>query len=261
MKTSRKHTRIGRNSSGRITVYHRGGGCKRLLRIIDWGRTHAHLQSNAFTETSTPSNTLLLNANESTLARKDGIVHTIQYDPNRSAPLALVRWPTHTQQTSVFSSILASDGMAPSTVLTHKTVCVAFHSIPIGTVVHNIEIRPGRGAQLVRSAGTFAQLIHKTERTCVIRLPSGVNKQISSNCRATIGSVANASHNTRPFTKAGQKRWCGIRPTVRGVAMNPIDHPHGGGEGRTKGGRPSVSPWGKPTKGSFRTRNRHKASA
>lgn len=127
--------------------------------------------------------------------------------------------------------------------------------IPIGTFLHNIEERPGQGGKLVRSAGTFAQLVQKLENTqqSVVRLPSGILKLLDSKCRATIGIVSNSSHNTRKLTKAGQNRWLGKRPIVRGVAMNPIDHPHGGGEGRTKGGRPSVSPWGKPSKGGFKT--------
>nr|YP_010576524.1 ribosomal protein L2 [Andreaea regularis]UZN44065.1 ribosomal protein L2 [Andreaea regularis] len=133
--------------------------------------------------------------------------------------------------------------------------CVSLANIPIGTWVHNIEWNPGQGAKLIRAAGTFAQVIKKFENTpqCIVRLPSGVDKLIDSRCRATVGIVSNLHHGNRKLDKAGQSRWLGRRPIVRGVAMNPVDHPHGGGEGRTKGGRPSVSPWGKPTKGGFKT--------
>nr|AHI16061.1 ribosomal protein L2 [Blasia pusilla]QIA59556.1 ribosomal protein L2 [Blasia pusilla] len=133
--------------------------------------------------------------------------------------------------------------------------CIPLAKIPIGTWVHNIERNPGQGAKLTRAAGTFAQIIKKVENTpqCIVRLPSGVDKLIDSRCRATIGIVSNLNHGKRKLNKAGQSRWLGRRPVVRGVAMNPVDHPHGGGEGRTKGGRPSVSPWGKPTKGGFKT--------
>nr|YP_010015215.1 ribosomal protein L2 [Wiesnerella denudata]QOI14340.1 ribosomal protein L2 [Wiesnerella denudata] len=133
--------------------------------------------------------------------------------------------------------------------------CIPLAKIPIGTWVHNIERNPGQGAKLTRAAGTFAQIIKKVENTpqCIVRLPSGVDKLIDSRCRATIGIVSNLNHGKRKLNKAGQSRWLGRRPIVRGVAMNPVDHPHGGGEGRTKGGRPSVSPWGKPTKGGFKT--------
>ena len=133
--------------------------------------------------------------------------------------------------------------------------CIPLAKIPIGTWVHNIERNPGQGAKLTRAAGTFAQIIKKVENTpqCIVRLPSGVDKLIDSRCRATIGIVSNLNHGRHKLNKAGQSRWLGRRPIVRGVAMNPVDHPHGGGEGRTKGGRPSVSPWGKPTKGGFKT--------
>lgn len=140
--------------------------------------------------------------------------------------------------------------------------CIPLCNIPIGTFIHNIELHPGQGGKLVRAAGTFAQLVQKlpsllpapsSRLRCIVRLPSGLSKPFDSRCRATIGIVSNPAHSTRKLTKAGQRRWLGKRPIVRGVAMNPIDHPHGGGEGRTKGGRPSVSPWGKPTKGGFKT--------
>ena len=298
---SQKHKKAGRNSSGRITIFHRGGGSKRLLRRIDFKRN-------------------ILNT---------GIVERIEYDPNRSARIALIKWtdpiesskvikefalratPQHQplsklqsveqSQEAYFSYILACDklelqatinncftdkirlrssashnsnstlkgeekqnGELESLHLSSSAIdkmyqqvgnCIPLELIPIGTFVHNIEQRPGQGGQLVRAAGTFAQLVQKVENTqqSIIRLPSGILKQLDSKCRATIGIVSNTSHNTIKLTKAGQNRWLGKRPIVRGVAMNPIDHPHGGGEGRSKGGRPSVSPWGKPTKGGYKT--------
>lgn len=365
---SQKYNKAGRNSSGRITAFHRGGGSKRLLRRIDFKRN----------------------------ILSTGIVERIEYDPNRSARIALVKWrfasgaalgglefepnvrveseafkETHkggsqsslgraerdqqrrstivslappltnvescvNQKLNVaprgeayFSYILACDKLQlQATIIntfcqsdnfnmTHTlrladntplnvaeneqqkratsllqlrsqnnnfmlgSLCTADHPssavdkmyqqvgnciplgfIPIGTFVHNIEQRPGQGGQLVRAAGTFAQLVQKLQniQQSVVRLPSGILKQLDSQCRATIGVVSNSSHNTIKLTKAGQNRWLGKRPIVRGVAMNPIDHPHGGGEGRSKGGRPSVSPWGKPTKGGFKTVIRKRAT-
>lgn len=255
---SKRKNKAGRNSSGRITMFHRGGGSKRLFRVIDFKR-------NFLTE---------------------GTVEKIDYDPNRSARIALIKWSTdshqaylsyilacdklevgdrivnHLKDTNRFSSSLAQSsdlttglpryaGSTGDFVTPGNNAPLAF--IPIGTFIHNVETRPGQGGQLVRSAGTCAQLIQKWDNLCIIRLPSGIMKQIDSRCRATFGIVSNSSHNTRKLTKAGQNRWLGRRPIVRGVAMNPIDHPHGGGEGRTKGGRPSVSPWGKLTKGGFKT--------
>nr|QKQ14726.1 ribosomal protein L2 [Zygnema circumcarinatum] len=238
LSVSAKYKTAGRNSSGSITMFHRGGGSTRLWRRIDFKR-----------------NVLM-----------SGFVERIEYDPNRSARIALVR-----------SNFEPNDGEIVSTVFpeVHNTAvnlwqhdkfyqqignCIPLRNIPIGTVLHNIELHPGQGGKVVRAAGTFAQLVQKlpleAPRVCLVRLPSGLNKQFDSRCRATIGIVSNPAHNTRKLTKAGQRRWLGKRPIVRGVAMNPVDHPHGGGEGRTKGGRPSVSPWGKPTKGGFKTRKR-----
>ncbi len=343
---SQKYKKAGQNSSGRITSFHRGGGSKRLLRRIDFKRN----------------------------ILSTGVVERIEYDPNRSARIALVKWgfapgatlgglefdpnlrlesealkethegrsqsslgrPERDQQPftnldssvnekskvarrgeAYFSYILACDKLQlqatiinsfcqsdnfnmrhsfneeqkratsvlqlpskknnfmlgslstadhPSSAVDkmYQQVgnCIPLGFIPIGTFVHNIEEHPGQGGQLVRAAGTFAQLVQKLENTqqSVVRLPSGILKQLDSQCRATIGIVSNSSHNTIKLTKAGQNRWLGKRPTVRGVAMNPIDHPHGGGEGRSKGGRPSVSPWGKPTKGGFKTVIRKRAT-
>nr|YP_009755735.1 ribosomal protein L2 [Roya anglica]QIQ22974.1 ribosomal protein L2 [Roya anglica] len=256
----------GRNSTGSITIFHRGGGSKRLHRKIDFIR-------NCFYK---------------------GIIERIEYDPNRSCKIALVRWQhsisdlsTITKKSSLFFSyILASDEIKSGDIilnldnskfpkvqsifqktdsdfnfaLNYKKIgnSAPIGQIPEGSFIHNIEIYPGKGGQLVRSAGTSAQLLSKKispyrKLECIIRLPSGVNKVINPSCRATLGIISNQIHNTTNLTKAGQNRWLGKKPTVRGVAMNPIDHPHGGGEGRTKGGRPSVSPWGKPTKGGFKT--------
>ena len=319
----------GRNYSGSITVYHRGGGSKRNHRRIDFQRNLLY----------------------------KGIVERIEYDPNRSSKIALIRWETFSPNPSesfiqpgssqrvappvlidsqhgkqggavnqalnkvgaFFGYILACDGLKPgdavlnlhlngndyltkdnrgslnlslkkglgclqnndainsehliTEAVSSKEIisrdyfemgnitdrrlyqetgnnCV-LAKLPVGSIIHNIEIYPGQGAKLVRAAGTFAQLVQKFENLnqCMIRLPSGRKLLLNSQCRATIGMVSNVTHNTRKLRKAGHSRWLGRLPVVRGVAMNPIDHPHGGGEGRTKGGRPSVSPWGKPAKG------------
>uniref|UniRef100_UPI0031F47046 ribosomal protein L2 n=1 Tax=Zygnema cf. cylindricum TaxID=3142258 RepID=UPI0031F47046 len=349
LSLSTKYTKAGRNSSGSITMFHRGGGSTRLLRRIDFKR-----------------NVLMT-----------GFVERIEYDPNRSARIALIRWSssdkarallqgaewkrltrsnnavatethghlgpqratevalgalrslqliskvrstaaegpafgeafvdatkehqtdkkhtvdnTGSNSSALFTYILACDQLkvgdnvmnlhlnssvpqtegasVSSTVLQasaaensweHEKLyqqvgnCIPLCNLPIGTFIHNIELHPGQGGKLVRAAGTFAQLVQKLPLglRCLVRLPSGLSKPFDSRCRATIGIVSNPAHSTRKLTKAGQRRWLGKRPIVRGVAMNPIDHPHGGGEGRTKGGRPSVSPWGKPTKGGFKT--------
>lgn len=246
--TSKVLRRAGRNSSGRITIFHRGGGSKRLLRLIDFKRI-----------------------------RGAGIVQRVDYDPNRSARIALVKWQicvddsdkTQSMSTWLFSYIIAGDQLRVddrilnTSELTHTSHnaqlcvtgnCAMLSGIPLGTHLHTIEARPGQGGQLVRAAGTFGQLIQKGDKRCVVRLPSGILKELDSQCRATIGVVSNSLHNTHRLRKAGQSRWLGRRPTVRGVAMNPVDHPHGGGEGRSGcGGRPSVSPWGKLTKGGFKT--------
>lgn len=225
MKTSKRHTQTARNSSGRITVYHRGGGHKRLLRAVNWSPIAA-----LGPKTMSPDQTTY------------GIVRKIEYDPNRSAYLALVESPTASKQITAFSYVLASENLK---VNDRFSKSLPLKMVPIGSFVYNIEVQPGLGGQLVRSAGTFAQLIKKTDKHAMLRLPSGIIKQVNTECHASIGVVSNSSHITRKLTKAGQNRWLGIRPTVRGIAMNPIDHPHGG---RTNGGRPSVSPWGKPTK-------------
>ncbi len=224
----------GRNNQGKITCRHRGGGHKRMYRIIDFKRS------------------------------KDGVkatVNSIQYDPNRSARIALLHYVDGEKR-----YILAPDGLtkgmevisgqdAPPTVGN----CLPLKNIPLGTVVHNVELRPGQGACLCRSAGTGATLMAREANWAQISLPSGEIRRIPAACRATIGKVGNSDHMGIVLGKAGRKRWLGRRPHVRGTAMNPIDHPHGGGEGRTKGGRHPVSPSGKPAKGGP-TRQRRKAS-
>jgi large subunit ribosomal protein L2 len=224
----------GRNNQGKITVRHRGGGHKRQYRIIDFRRN------------------------------KDGVpakVHSVQYDPNRSARIALLYYVDGEKR-----YILAPDGMkagdrvengpdAPPTVGN----CLPLKKIPLGADIHNIELLPGQGGAMCRSAGTSATLVAREGNWAQITLPSGEIRRVPSNCRATIGKVGNSDHMNIELGKAGRKRWLGRRPHVRGTAMNPIDHPHGGGEGRTKGGRHPVSPTGKPAKGGA-TRKRRKPS-
>ena len=225
----------GRNAQGKITVRHRGGGNRRKYRIIDFKRN------------------------------KDGIpakVATIEYDPNRTANIALLHYADGEK-----TYILAPVGLeVGTTVLSGPTAdikpgnALALKDMPVGTVVHNIELKPGKGAQLVRSAGVSAQLMAKEGKKALLRLPSGEMRFVSIECKATIGQVGNIEHGNVVIGKAGRKRHMGIRPTVRGSVMNPCDHPHGGGEGRTSIGRPSpVTPWGKPALG-YKTRKKNKAS-
>jgi|TARA_B110000263_G_scaffold147885_1_gene128273 large subunit ribosomal protein L2 len=224
----KKKQNSGRNNLGRITVRHRGGGHKKHYRIIDFKRV------------------------------KDGIpatVERIEYDPNRSARIALILYADGQR-----AYIIAPDDLSIGDTLESgksskiKTGnCLELKDIPLGSVVHCVELFPGKGAQLSRSAGTSVQVIAQEGRYVTLRLRSGEIRRVLSECRATLGSVSNAEHQLRSIGKAGAKRWMGIRPTVRGVAMNPIDHPHGGGEGKTSGGRHPVTPWGVPTKG-YRTR-------
>ena len=223
----------GRNAQGKITVRHRGGGNRRKYRIIDFKRN------------------------------KDGIpakVATIEYDPNRTANIALLHYADGEK-----AYILAPVGLeVGTTVLSGPTAdikpgnAMALKDMPVGTVIHNIELKPGKGAQLVRSAGVSAQLMAKEGKKALLRLPSGEMRFVSIDCKATIGQVGNIEHGNVVIGKAGRKRH--IRPTVRGSVMNPCDHPHGGGEGRTSIGRPSpVTPWGKPALG-YKTRKKNKAS-
>jgi large subunit ribosomal protein L2 len=223
--------RAGRNNSGKITVRHQGGGARRKYRIIDFKRT------------------------------KDGIpatVKAIEYDPNRTCFIALLNYADGEKR-----YILAPLGLkVGDTVMSGPTAdikpgnCLPIANIPLGTLIHNVEIKVGRGGQMVRSAGTAAQLMAKEGAMAQVRLPSGEVRKVSMNARATIGQVGNTDHENVRIGKAGRSRHLGIRPTVRGVVMNPVDHPHGGGEGRSPIGRPGpVTPWGKPALG-YKTRNK-----
>ena len=218
----------GRNNLGRITTRHRGGGHKQRYRAVDFKRN------------------------------KDGIpaiVEHLEYDPNRSAHLALLKYADGERRYIIApKGVKANDSIisgSQSPIKPGNTL--PLRSIPVGTVVHCIELKPGKGAQIGRSAGAAVQLVAREGGHATLRLRSGEMRKVLSDCRATIGEVGNSEHNLRKLGKAGASRWRGVKPTVRGVAMNPIDHPHGGGEGRTSGGRHPVSPWGMPTKG-FKTR-------
>ena len=221
----------GRNNAGRITTRHRGGGHKRRYRKVDFKRN------------------------------KDGIaaeVVRIEYDPNRTAHIALLRYADGEHRYIISpkgvkaGQTLRSGSDAPIVVGN----CLPLRNIPVGTVVHCIEFKPGKGAQLGRSAGSAIQFVAREGRFATLRLRSGEMRKVPVDCRATIGEVGNSEHSLRKLGKAGAKRWRGVRPTVRGVAMNPVDHPHGGGEGRTSGGRHPVSPWGMPTKGHKTRKNK-----
>jgi len=221
----------GRNNAGRITMRHKGGGHKQHYRVIDFRRN------------------------------KDGIaarVERIEYDPNRSAHLALLLYADGERR-----YIIAPKGVAAGTQLQSGTQApikagnaLPLRNVPVGTTVHCVEMLPGKGAQLARSAGTGAQLLAREGSYAQLRLRSGEIRKVHVDCRATIGEAGNHEHNLESIGKAGRKRWRGVRPTVRGVAMNPIDHPHGGGEGRTAAARPPVSPWGVQTKGYKTRRNK-----
>ncbi|OGI41077.1 MAG: 50S ribosomal protein L2 [Candidatus Muproteobacteria bacterium RBG_16_64_10] len=224
----KKNRGSGRNNLGRITTRHQGGGHKRHYRLVDFVRD------------------------------KDGIpgrVERLEYDPNRSANLALVLYKDGERR-----YIIAPKGVIAGTELMSGAQapikagnCLPLRSIPVGSTVHCIELKPGAGAQIARAAGAAVQLVAREGDYAQLRLRSGEVRKINIECRAVIGEVGNSEHSLRSLGKAGASRWRGIRPTVRGTAMNPVDHPHGGGEGRTKGGRHPVSPWGTPTKG-YRTR-------
>ena len=222
----------GRNSSGRITVRHKGGGHKRMYRIIDFKRD------------------------------KDGVpakVAAIEYDPNRSARIALLHYLDGEKRYIIAPHGLQVGQMVESGPDADIKVgnALPLANIPVGTIIHNIELYPGHGGQLVRSAGTSAQLMAKEGKYATIRLPSGEMRLVLQTCRATIGQVGNIDHENITIGKAGRNRWLGIRPTVRGSAMNPVDHPHGGGEGKAPIGRHPVTPWGKPALG-VRTRRKNK---
>jgi large subunit ribosomal protein L2 len=224
----------GRNNAGRITTRHKGGGHKRRYRVVDFKRV------------------------------KDGVpakVAAIEYDPNRSANIALLHYadgakayvlaPARLRVGSVVESGPGAD-IKPGNAL-------PLQNIPTGTLVHNVELKPGQGGKMARSAGSGIQLVGKDGDTAVLRLPSGELRRVALTCRATVGQVGNVDHENISGGKAGRSRWRGKRPTVRGSAMNPVDHPHGGGEGKSKGGRHPVTPWGVPTLGK-RTRRKHKES-
>ena len=218
----------GRNNAGRITTRHIGGGHKHHYRVIDFKRM------------------------------KDGIpakVERLEYDPNRTAHIALVLYADGERR-----YILAPKGVSAGDVLYSGSAapikagnCLPVRNIPVGAVIHAIELKPGKGAQLARSAGASVQLVAREGQYATIRLRSGEMRKVPVDCRATLGEVSNSEHSLQKLGKAGAARWRGVRPTVRGVAMNPVDHPHGGGEGRTSGGRHPVSPWGMPTNG-YKTR-------
>ncbi len=229
-----KKSKAGRNNTGRITVRHQGGGHKQHYRIVDFKRN------------------------------KDDIVATverIEYDPNRSANIALVLYADGERRYIIAPKGLKKDMSVVSGEKVDVAVgnCMPLRNIPLGTVIHNIEMKPKKGAQMIRSAGTFAQFVGKDNAYAIIRLRSGEMRRVLLDCRAVIGVVSNSEHNLKSLGKAGAKRWRGIRPTVRGVAMNPVDHPHGGGEGRTSGGRHPVTPWGIPTKG-YKTRKKKRSN-
>ena len=219
----------GRNNHGHVTARRKGGGHKKKYRIIDFKRNKTDVK---------------------------GLVERIEYDPNRSAHIALIKYVDNEyryivcpQKLSVGNEIISSDNadIKPGN-------CLKIKFIPVGTIIHNLELKPGKGAQMIRSAGTFGQLAGKDQEYAQVKLVSGEMRSVRVECKATIGMVSNPDQKNSKLGKAGRSRWLGIRPSVRGVAMNPVDHPHGGGEGRTSGGRNPVSPWGLSAKGK-RTRN------
>ena len=225
----------GRNNTGRVTMWGRGGGHKRSYRIVDFKRRKFDMP---------------------------GTVERIEYDPNRTAFIALIGYEDGEQayilapqRLKVGDKVIASEkaDVKPGNAMPLK-------NIPVGTVVHNVELKPGKGGQMARSAGNFAQLVGRDQGLALLRLSSGEVRMVRGECMATIGAVSNPDHQNVNYGKAGRMRWLGQRPSVRGVAMNPIDHPHGGGEGRTSGGRHPVTPWGKPTKGK-KTRSNKKTDA
>jgi large subunit ribosomal protein L2 len=214
----------GRNNQGRVTARRRGGGHKRTYRVIDFKRTKFDVA---------------------------GTIERLEYDPNRSAFIALVRYEDGElayilapQRLAVGDSVIASEksDVKPGNAM-------PLRSVPVGTIVHNVELKPGKGGQMARSAGTYVQLVGRDAGYALLRLSSGEVRMVRGECMATIGAVSNPDQSNTNLGKAGRHRWLGKRPSVRGVAMNPIDHPHGGGEGRTSGGRHPVTPWGQPTKG------------
>jgi large subunit ribosomal protein L2 len=224
----------GRNNTGRVSVWHRGGGHKRTYRLVDFKRTKFGVP---------------------------GTVERLEYDPNRTAFIALIKYVD-----GELSYILAPQRLAAGdTVIADEKADVKpgnampLANMPIGTIVHNVEMKPGKGGQIARAAGAYVQLVGRDAGYAIVRLNSGETRMVPSACMATVGAVSNPDNSNVSLSKAGRSRWMGRKPTVRGVAMNPVDHPHGGGEGRTSGGRHPVTPWGKSTKGK-RTRS-NKASS
>ena len=214
----------GRNNAGRVSTRHRGGGHKHHYRLVDFKRNKDGVP---------------------------GVVERLEYDPNRSAHIALIKYADGERR-----YILAPRGVSAGAPIQSGMDApikpgnaMPLRSVPVGTMVHNIELKPGKGGQIARSAGAGVQLVAREGSYATLRLRSGEMRRVLVECRATIGEVGNSEHSLRSYGKAGATRWRGVRPTVRGVAMNPVDHPHGGGEGRTSGGRHPVSPWGMPTKG------------
>ena len=227
--TAPKSKTGGRNNLGRITRRHAGGGHKQKYRIIDFKRN------------------------------RDGIpakVERLEYDPNRSALIALLLYADGVRTYIIApNKVKAGDTVVSGDDASIKVGnCLPLRNVPLGSTVHCVELKPGKGAQVARSAGTSLQLVARDGAYATLRLRSGEMRKVLSDCRAVLGEVSNSEHSLRQLGKAGAKRWRGVRPTVRGVAMNPVDHPHGGGEGRTSGGRHPVSPWGMPTKG-YKTRS------
>ncbi|MCP4700620.1 MAG: 50S ribosomal protein L2 [Gammaproteobacteria bacterium] len=227
----KKTSKGGRNNNGRITVRHRGGGHKKHYRIVDFKRNKDDVP---------------------------GKVERLEYDPNRSAHLALILYADGERRYIIAPKGVSagSDILSGSHVPIKPGNCLPLRNIPIGSTIHCVELKPAKGAQLARSAGTSTQLVAREGQYATLRLRSGEIRKVPVECRATIGEAGNAEHGLRSLGKAGASRWRGIRPTVRGVVMNPVDHPHGGGEGRSSGGRHPVSPWGFPTKGAKTRRNK-----
>jgi large subunit ribosomal protein L2 len=219
----------GRNNGGRITTRHKGGGHKQRYRVVDFKRDKDGVP---------------------------GVIERLEYDPNRTAHLALVKYLDGERRYIIAASGLkVGDRISSGPEATISVGnCMALRNIPVGSTLHCIELKIGKGAQLARSAGASAQLVAREGDYATLRLRSGEMRKVHADCRATLGAAGNSEHNLRKLGKAGASRWRGVRPTVRGVVMNPVDHPHGGGEGRTSGGRHPVSPWGTPTKG-YKTRS------
>ena len=221
----------GRNNQGRITTRHKGGGHKQHYRLIDFKRDKDGIA---------------------------GVVERLEYDPNRTAHIALVKYSDGERRYIIApKGVSAGDPVMSGVESPIKAGnCLQLRNIPVGSTIHCIEMKPGKGAQIARSAGASVQLVAREGKYATLRLRSGEMRKVLSDCKATIGEVSNSEHSLRKLGKAGASRWRGVRPTVRGVVMNPVDHPHGGGEGRTSGGRHPVSPWGVPTKGHKTRKNK-----